>query len=107
MVVRDALTQYAQLNSLVSAQRATKALIMFHRDAGNLPKHPASFLGEMQLIVAAIFRAPPPLDDPLALQVVHQRDHAARHHSEMLGESLLADSPIRGNLAQQSRISRR
>lgn len=69
----------SQSGSFLRVQSGTKIFFVFSRDAPDLAEDLSPFLGEMELVVAPVSRAAVPLNDSLALEVIDQSHHAARH----------------------------
>ena len=107
LLLGDTPAQISQLSSLFFIEGGAKTLLVLRRHAREFTQHLASSLRKMQCVIAAILRAPPALDDALSFEVIHQRDHAAGHYSEMLGQCLLADTRVGRNLSQQPCIRSR
>jgi hypothetical protein len=107
LVVGDAPQQLSELRPFFFIQGGTKALFVRRGNAREFSEHLAPSLGEVQRVVAPVLRTPPTLKDSLCFEIVHQRDHAARHHPQMLRQCLLADPGVGRNLAQQARIRSR
>lgn len=89
------------------AEGGAKTLFVLCSNPGEFTNHLVSSLRKLQCVVAAIFRAPPALDDSLGFEFINQRDHAAGHYSEILRQCLLADARIGRNLPEQPRIGSR
>src|SRR5215216_2492060 len=67
---------------------------------------PASLPGEVQPAHAPVLRIRAPLDEPRLLEMVHERDHAARGDVEPLRERLLRAALVRGHEAQEQELPR-
>ena len=104
LLLGDTPAEIFQLHPFVSTESGAKMLFVLCRNAGELTKHLVSSLRKLQCVIAAIFRAPPALDDSLGFEFIDQRDHAAGHYPEMFRQCLLADPRIGRNLPEQPRI---
>ena len=104
LLLGDTPAQISQLHPFFFTEGGAKTLFVLRSNAGELTKHLVSSLRKLQCVIAAIFRAPPALDDSLGFEFIDQRDHAAGHYPEMSGQCLLADTRIGRNLAKQPRI---
>ena len=71
LLLCDAPAQISQLDSLFSAERGTKMLLVLGGDARQFGDYLVSAPGEMQSIIAAIFGAAPALEDPLGFEFVN------------------------------------
>jgi hypothetical protein len=92
------------LHPFFFTEGGAKAVFVLRGNSGEFTKHLVSSLREVQSVIAAIFGAPPALDDSLGFEFIDQRDHAAGHDPEMLRQCLLADARIGRDLPEQSRI---
>jgi hypothetical protein len=104
LLLGDTPAQISQLHPFFFTESRAKTLFVLCSNAGELTKHLVSSLRKLQSVIAAVFRAPPALDDSLGFEFIDQRDHAAGHYPEMPGQCLLADARIGRNLTEQPRI---
>jgi hypothetical protein len=95
-----ATAQISHLHPFFFAEGGTKTLFVLCRNAGQLAQDLVSSRRKVQRVIAAIFGAPPALDDSLGFEFIHQCDHAAGHYPEMFRQHLLADARIGCNLPE-------
>ncbi len=104
LLLSDTPAQFSQLHPFFFTEGGAKALVVLYSNPGELTQHLVSPRRKVQCVIAPILRAPPPLDDSLGFELIHQQDHAARHDTEMICQHLLADARIGRNLPEQPRI---
>ena len=104
LMIGDSAAQIGQLERFFGGESGAEFLLMFGRNARDLPKHLPPPFREKQCVVAAILCAPTPLDNTLAFKLIHQGNHAAGHHPKMFGQGLLAYPRVRADFSKQPHV---
>jgi hypothetical protein len=79
------------LPPLVGVERGAQRLSVFARHPRDLVERQLSLLGQVQRVAAPVLWLVAPLDEPVRLELIHERHEVARKNAQPLGERTLAD----------------
>jgi hypothetical protein len=103
----EAAEEVSQRGALRVVERGEEVLAVGDGDASEFPQEGASWLGQVQRVVAAVAGVAATLQDAVALQLVDQGDQAAGQQAELAGQGLLGPTLVRGHCPEQPGVRRR